>query len=214
MDMPARGLLMAVEGRDCAGKSSELFNRRLARHTHMFMHFPDINRLMGELIKRYAKGQVELEPHCTHLIYSVNRHHYCQAIIDSLLGGVNVIIERYIHSGIANCARDLPMDWCWRVEPELPLPDLVIYLETSGETCERRHPLRERSQDQEEIHVAFQDRIEANYRLLADERWKNVTTDDKTLLDIVGEVEMIIRKASKAHKISPQPLITYGEYKG
>jgi dTMP kinase len=216
MDKPSRGLLIAVEGRDCAGKSSvcELLDLRLAGHSRAFLHFPDVEGLMGELIERYVKGEVELEAHCAHLIFSANRYHYCQGITDSLLGGVNVIIDRYIHSGIAySCARDLSMDWCWRTESEMPLPDLVIFLETSGETCARRHPLREGLQDPEEINVAFQDRIVANYRLLADERWKTVTTDDKTLLDIVGEVEIIIRKAIKAHKISPQPLMTYGEYK-
>lgn len=129
-----KGLLVAFEGIDQSGKSTmiQYVNDKLleAGIKTKVLQFPMRSTPIGSMINEYLKTNIELEPHVAHLLFSANRWEFAKEIEKMLNEGTTVILDRYIHSGLAySCAKaDMDMDWCKHPDFGLPEPDVVFFL--------------------------------------------------------------------------------------
>jgi len=77
MENKKRGLLIAFEGLDRAGKSTQVF--KLAEHIRLIgqkvniMKFPDRTTLVGKTIDDYLRGKNRPSDNVIHLLFSTNR---------------------------------------------------------------------------------------------------------------------------------------------
>jgi dTMP kinase len=207
-----RGLLIAIEGGDCTGKTTllDLLIASLGGYLRTPLCFPNREGLLGELIDDYLLEKVELEAHCAHLVFSANRFAERQQIIKSLHDGKNIIVDRYVYSGIAySAARGLPLDWCKSTEIGMPRPDIVIFLDADPKiTAKRQLTRHEQSggQERDENNQDFQKKVYEKYQLLMDERWEKIVTADRPLYYIFAEIRKLVLSAILTHKNNPKDL--------
>nr|XP_054495649.1 thymidylate kinase isoform X2 [Agelaius phoeniceus] len=100
-----RGALIALEGVDRAGKSTQ--GRRLvealreAGHPADLLRFPDRTTEIGQLISSYLGREKNLEDHTIHLLFSANRWEHVPMMKEKLQQGITVVVDRYAFSGVA-----------------------------------------------------------------------------------------------------------------
>lgn len=129
-----KGLLVAFVGIDQSGKSTmiQYVNDKLleAGIKTKVLQFPMRSTPIGSMINEYLKTNIELEPHIAHLLFSANRWEFAKELKEMLNEGTTVILDRYIHSGLAYswAKADMDMDWCKHPDFGLPKPDVVFFL--------------------------------------------------------------------------------------
>ncbi|BFZ54592.1 Thymidylate kinase [Savitreella phatthalungensis] len=142
--MPARGRLIVVEGLDRSGKTTQCarLRERLAntRGTGcLLLKFPDRTTTIGLMIDSYLRSQTELDDRAIHLLFSANRWEKRSAILDALEHGTDVILDRYVYSGVAfSTVKGLDAAWCRSCDQGLPRPDLIIFLDIDTDSAARR----------------------------------------------------------------------------
>ena len=141
-----RGLLIAIEGIDRTGKSTqtELLKKFLTKKKNKnseIIKFPDRTTIFGKQIDAYLKSEQKFEDEMLHLLFSINRWELKNKIINSIYKEkINIILDRYSYSGIAySHAKGVDWKFCTGPEKGLPKPDLVLYLNTKKieELCKR-----------------------------------------------------------------------------
>jgi len=121
---PQRGFLIAMEGCDRCGKSTQCAIARewlqevTGRPVELWK-FPDRETPIGKLIDAFLKRDIEMPAEAIHLIFSANRWElkywsigafraltvfYRQKLEETLKAGISVIMDRYIYSGVAYSA--------------------------------------------------------------------------------------------------------------
>lgn len=173
-----RGLLIALEGIDRAGKTtlSYWLLGMIMRKGHKVIRykFPKLHKTQ----KVSAKIPAKL---CEY--YTSERKKYQDNIKQLLKDGYTVIIDRWVHSGIAYAlARD-----CIPREEGVLLPDMVIYLDILPQEA----ALRAEYGKIPEENIAFQSLVYQKYVNLIDEDWVIMNARDPTH-DIMHNVEMVI----------------------
>ncbi|KAM5464691.1 Thymidylate kinase [Microsporum audouinii] len=141
-----RGALVVVEGLDRAGKSTQCATlyQFLINQGHMvkYIRFPDRTTSIGQMIDKYLRGEIQLDDHAVHLLFSANRWEAAAQIRQDIEGGITVIVDRYSYSGAVYSAakenKELQLDWAWRPEIGLPRPDIWFFLNISTETAAKR----------------------------------------------------------------------------
>jgi len=140
-----KNLVISFEGNDKAGKTSQIkiialwlrkkYNDRINKIK--IIHFPDRTTRLGKLINSFLLGTLYFSPQVLQLLYVANRYEKFKMMIDFLEDTkiykcINILlIDRYIDSGIAyGVARGLELEYCSSLEEYLPVPDLVIYLDS------------------------------------------------------------------------------------
>merc|ERR1719510_2321157 len=154
------------------------------------MRFPDRSTEIGKAIDAYLTGQNELDDHVIHLLFSANRWERVEELKKALLNGTHVIVDRYAFSGVAFSAAKpgLSLDWCRQPDRGLPRPDMVCFLDVSGEEAKQRGGYGEERYENQEFQAA----VRKNYHELFDDSyWKRVNTDGKTLDEVYQEVEKL-----------------------
>ncbi len=129
-----KGLLIAIEGIDGAGKTTLakgiVYSLR-ARGLQADYTMEPTRELIGNLIRslpeEYRDGRIEA------LLYAADRlHHYQTYIKPRLDSGVIVIVDRYIHSSIAyQGALGAPIDWIKILNNQVKYPDIAFYVDVS-----------------------------------------------------------------------------------
>ena len=106
-----RGVLIAFEGGDKSGKSTQSRHLVYLLNTigkdARLIKFPDRSTDSGLVIDQYLRGRVDFEPLHLHRLFARNRKEQKDKIINLLNDGINVIVDRYVHSGIAYTAARL-----------------------------------------------------------------------------------------------------------
>ena len=71
--------------------------------------------------------------------------------------GTHVIVDRYAFSGVAFSAAKSEMDleWCRQPDRGLPRPDIVFFLDVSGEEAQKRGGYGEERYERKEFQVSF-----------------------------------------------------------
>lgn len=144
-----KGLFLAVEGGDGAGKSSQmaLLKDSLQRAGKKVrgIHFPRIDaKPYGPMIAEYLRGDYgpldAVHPKLSALLYAQDRGQAAPELKAALAAGETILADRYFFSNIAyQCAkiddpekREKLADWIERLEYAnlgIPRPDLSLYLD-------------------------------------------------------------------------------------
>ncbi|KAF3935320.1 hypothetical protein ABW19_dt0207169 [Dactylella cylindrospora] len=208
----SRGALIAIEGLDRAGKSTQcgLLLDRLEREgiPAKLQKFPGTPLLLettpiGQMINSYLQSTTNLDDRTIHLLFSANRWEACESLKSTLLSGVTVILDRYIYSGIVFSAAkppppgsDSPLstDWCRNPDVGLPRPDVVIFLNIGEEEAARRAGFGEERYERKEM----QDRVRRLFEeLRGDERDKG----DWWVVDAAGTVDEVAGEVWKGVEV-------------
>jgi dTMP kinase len=144
-----RGAFIVFEGIDKAGKTTQakslvewLCKKEMPA---IYFAFPERSTPIGQIINTYLQTtstttpKDDLTQECDaktmHLLFSANRWECIPKIMHYIKSGVHVICDRYAYSGVAytiakNCKHATP-EWCKSADQNLPIPDLVFYLDVN-----------------------------------------------------------------------------------
>ena len=150
------GKFIVLEGLDGSGKSVQfdLLTRYLTGQGWPVVpvDFPDYQgSFFGRLVGRYLDGEFgdvyEVSPYASSLLYAGDRLEARDRLVGWLAEGRWLVANRYTGSNMAYHSAKLPteerpafIEWLRRLEFEanrLPVPDVVIYLNTSAATSQR-----------------------------------------------------------------------------
>ena len=190
-----RGKLIVIEGTDCSGKETQaklLIEkiRNLGKRTERFS-FPNYNSPTGKIIggpylgKEYIsngwfpEGSTNVDPKVSSLYYAADRKYNIDKITYLLDNGVNVILDRYIHSNMAHqgCKyktkeeRMKMYKWLEELEfnlLELPKPDIKVFLHMPSEVSDVLKQTREEKLDQNERYKDYLIEAEKSYLEIAE----------------------------------------------
>ncbi|XBW38222.1 hypothetical protein QEN19_003811 [Hanseniaspora menglaensis] len=133
-----RGKLILIEGLDRTGKTTQC-NLISSRLNYKYYKFPNRETPIGQIINSYLTKQVSdipLSDQSVHLLFSSNRWEFQNEIKTALLNGQNIIVDRYIYSGIAySVAKNvagMDYNWCSACDRGLIKPDLTVFLINDG----------------------------------------------------------------------------------
>lgn len=137
-----RGLLIAFEGPDGSGKTTQrkLFKRWLVSEgvdvvTTKWNSSPLIKPLIK--VRKHARA---LSPREFCLLHAADfRYRLDHVVLPALWRGATVVADRYLYTALArDAARGLELDWMLNVYRPILWPDLVFYFAVSPETSGRR----------------------------------------------------------------------------
>ena len=171
------GFLVAIEGLDQSGKETQAHLLRDwlrgAGHKARIVAFPDYGTSIGEEIARALQGEREYGPDVMQLLYMANRYERKAEMERWLTGGLILVCDRYVASGIAyGEAHDLDPVWLAEVQKFLPRPALTIVLDVSPETAVRRKAV---DRDRYERDLVLQQRVRDSYLRQAEQpNWVRV----------------------------------------
>jgi dTMP kinase len=138
----SRGLLIAFEGPDGAGKTTQrkLFKEWLKSEGHEVVTTKWKSSPVIKPLLKVRKAARALSPEEFSLLHAADfRHRLENVILPALWHGKMVVADRYLFTGLArDGARGLPLDWMMSVYGPLLWPDLVFYFSVSPETSGRR----------------------------------------------------------------------------
>jgi len=138
----SRGLLVAFEGPDGSGKSTQrkLFKTWLkGEGISVTTTKWNSSAVIKPLVKVRKQIHV-LSPEEFCLLHAADfRHRVETEILPALWQGTTVVADRYLFTGLArDAARGLPFDWLLHVYEPILWPDLVFYFSVSPETSGMR----------------------------------------------------------------------------
>ena len=138
----ARGLLVAFEGPDGSGKTTQrkLFKTWLQAQDYEVVSTKwNSSDLIKPLIKS-RKTVRALNPEEFSLLHAADfRHRVEHVILPALWAGKLVIADRFLFTGLArDVARGLDLDWVLKLYQPLVWPDLVFYFSVSPVTSGKR----------------------------------------------------------------------------
>src|SRR5688572_27677019 len=137
-----RGLLIAFEGPDGSGKTTQ---RKLLK-TWLKSEGYDVVTTKwnsSDLIKpiiKHRKALQALSPEEFSLLHAADfRQRVEHVVLPALWSGKLVIADRFLFTGLArDCARGLDLDWVLKLYQPLLWPDLVFYFSVSPRTSSER----------------------------------------------------------------------------
>lgn len=191
----SRGVLVAFEGVDGSGKSTQA--RRLAeRRGALYTYEPGGTELGAELRRRVLDVEAPMHPRTEALLMLGDRsHHVHQVIEPALASGRSVVCDRYFGStlayqgygrgvdlGLLREASELAVDGCW--------PAMTILLDVSMAVVNDRqaHDRRDRFEAE---GLSFHEKVRQGYLTLARELgW--------VVLDGAGDEEAVSRAVEDA----------------
>jgi len=188
-----RGLLIAIEGIDQAGKRTQA--SLLAKKIRSLglpvsvWSFPDYTTPLGRQLKAYLAGKIQLDLHSVHLLYAANKWELAGELAHRIERGGVVIVNRYSASNLAyGIAHGLPPAWLNSLEEGLPKPDVVVVLDVTSRTSFIR---KSQERDLHEGDLTYLRRVRRAYlRLARKYRWKIVDGqyDSETVRGLVWDI--------------------------
>jgi dTMP kinase len=138
----SRGLLIAFEGPDGSGKTTQrkLLTRWLESHNRDVVA---TRWASSALVRPLLKARKKIRTLSTEeysLLHAVDfRHRVETSILPALWAGKTVLADRYLFTALArDAARGLDLDWLLHAYSPLLWPDLVIYFSMAPEDSRRR----------------------------------------------------------------------------
>lgn len=138
-----KGRLIVLEGMDKAGKGTQckLLNEYLNKNgkKSQVLDFPDYTTALGKEIRKFLNGKNHFPLEVQHMLLSANRWEKKETILNILNTGTTVIMDRYYQSNLVyGLSNGLNLDWLANLDKGLPKEDLVIILEISSNTSNKR----------------------------------------------------------------------------
>ena len=209
-----RGMLIAFEGIDGAGKHTQISRLAAALGARKVpcetVSFPAYNTFFGRLVERYLKGEFGpldlVDPHFSAMLFAGDRLKQRERLRSALSAGKTLLLDRYVASNLAHQGARVPraereafLAWLRRLEyeaNELPLEDLVLYLRI--DPAEAQHRARERAGE------GHADLHESDLRHLADAAaiYDHLARGDNWItIDCVEPASGIPRSADEVHAL-------------
>ncbi|KAH3678522.1 hypothetical protein WICMUC_001539 [Wickerhamomyces mucosus] len=189
----ARGNLILIEGLDRSGKTTQTTRlvetlQRKGKEVEL-IKFPDRTTPIGRLINAYLVDKsFQLSDQSAHLLFSANRWELAEQIKQKLENGTNIILDRYVYSGIAyTAAKGLDFQWCKNCDIGLPKPDLIIFLnlinnETRSGFGDERYEIK-----------SFQEKVKTQFELFFNEQnWHTIVVDHQTIEQVEDKVWKLV----------------------
>lgn len=180
-----RGLLIAVEGGDRCGKTTQvahilsLFAR--SNLAAMSVKFPDRSTDIGRVINEYLSQGCQLPDQSVHLLFSANRWELEDKLVGALESGQSIVCDRYVPSGIVySVAKGMDFKWCAAPDSGLPKPDIVIFLDAPVESTAEREGFGQERYEK----IDFQRRVRNGFLKMMDDSW--ITIDASRSIDQVS----------------------------
>lgn len=208
-----RGLLIAFEGPDGAGKSTQrkLFKKWLESEGHEVVTTKPLSSPLVKPLIKARKAARALSPQEFCLLEAAEfRHRLETEVLPALWSGKSVVSEHHLFTCFArDAARGLPLDWQLSVYTPLFWPDIVFYFDISFDnaieraTAEGKLKFYQSGQDV----TGLQDRL-ASYkkfleRLLQEYRSLSVMFDakavraDQSIYAVHRELRDVFRQSRK-----------------
>src|SRR5687768_1671902 len=138
----SRGLLIAVEGSDGCGKTTQrkLLKRWLESRNHDVVSTRWASSALVKPMLKVRKKIRALSIEEYSLLHAVDfRHRVETSILPALWAGKTVLADRYLFTALArDAARGLDLDWLLNAYAPLLWPDLVLYFSMTPEDSRRR----------------------------------------------------------------------------
>ena len=182
-------MFIVLEGCDAVGKTSQA--AKLAQRLGAeLVRFPDRTTPLGVQLNALLQGELKLELHATHLLFTANRWELQKKIAALLDDNKTVVCDRYSGSGVAySVASGLSLEWCLAMERNLLVPDAVVLLDNPDlAELQARRPL---SSNEVFDNTDFQTKVRQVYlELAARFQWKVVRTKsfEETSEDILASL--------------------------
>ncbi|CAI4043900.1 bifunctional thymidylate/uridylate kinase SKDI_10G2590 [Saccharomyces kudriavzevii IFO 1802] len=129
-----RGKLILIEGLDRTGKTTQcnILYKKLLPNCEL-IKFPERSTRIGGLINQYlTDDSLQLSDQAIHLLFSANRWEMVDGMKKALLEGKNIVMDRYVYSGVAYSAAKktdgMDLNWCLQPDIGLLKPDLTLFL--------------------------------------------------------------------------------------
>jgi dTMP kinase len=139
---PHRGLLIAFEGPDGSGKTTQrkLFKTWLQAEGYDVVTTKWNSSELIKPIIRSRKAVRALSPEEFSLLHAADfRHRLDEVVLPALWQGKLVVADRFLFTALArDAARGLDLDWVLKLYQPLVWPDLVFYFSVSAATSARR----------------------------------------------------------------------------
>lgn len=138
-----KGRLIVLEGMDKAGKGTQckLLNEYLNKNgkKSQVLDFPDYTTALGKEIRKFLNGKNNFPLEVQHMLLSANRWEKKETILNILNTGTTIIMDRYYQSNLVyGLSNGLDLDWLANLDKGLPKEDLVIILEITSNTSNKR----------------------------------------------------------------------------
>ena len=137
-----RGLLIAFEGLDGSGKTTQ---RRLLKDWFLGIGERVVVTKWGSSPKykpiiKAKKALQSLSPEEFAVLHAADfRDRYTNQVMPALRDGTTVLADRYAFTGVArDASRGLDRDWSMKLYEPVIWPDIVFYFSASPETCLKR----------------------------------------------------------------------------
>jgi dTMP kinase len=200
-----RGVLIAVEGIDQAGKRTQAqFLAKEIRKAGFLVSvrsFPDYGTPLGKLLKAYLQNRIRLPPHAVHLLYAANKWEAASGLARQLKRGEVLVVNRYSPSNMAyGAAHGLSRKWLASLETGLPKPDAVVLLDIPPRMSHRR---KIEGRDIHEGNLPYLAKVRREYLNLSKKnRWKIIdgSLDTKRVrMAVWSKVAPILRQHRHGH---------------
>jgi dTMP kinase len=137
-----RGLLVAFEGPDGVGKSTQckLLKDWLLSRNEAVCVTKWSSSSQYELAIEARKAAKSLTPESYAMLHAVDfRARYLREMLPALANGQTVLADSYVFTGVANdVARGLDRTWSLQLYQPVRWPDVVFYFSASVDTCVQR----------------------------------------------------------------------------
>jgi dTMP kinase len=138
----SRGLLIAFEGADGSGKTTQrkLLKRWLQSHGKTVVSTRWASSPLVKPLLRVRKKIRALSPLEYSLLHAIDfRHRVETEVLPALWAGKTVLADRYLFTALArDAARDIELDWLLHAYEPLLWPDLVLYFSIRPHVSSRR----------------------------------------------------------------------------
>jgi dTMP kinase len=206
-----RGLLVAVEGPDRAGKTTAA-RRLAAERGFTYMKRPDRGTATGQLLDRFIKRQLAFsDDHAANeraaqCLFAANNHEGRADIVRTLQSGGDVVMDRYVLSGIVYHSLTVDEDasqFIVALNRGMPVPDVVVVFEVDAAAAATRAEFGAERNDS----VEFQRRLAGGFRYHArDAHFLDANrAPDDVYADLVAIVQSEHIQSARA-----EPLHFYG----
>lgn len=138
-----KGKFIVIEGIDGCGKttlSNNLYKYIKEKNDNALLIREPGSTVIGENIRKFIFS-TNINPRTEALLFTAARSELLEkTIIPTLNKGINVICDRYYYSTIVyqGIVKNVDLDYLYKINSFVLEPDLVIYLYTSLEKCEKR----------------------------------------------------------------------------
>ena len=204
-----RGKLILIEGLDRTGKTTQcnILYKKLQPNCKL-LKFPERSTRIGGLINEYLTDDgFQLSDQAIHLLFSANRWEMVDEIRKALLEGKNIVMDRYVYSGVAYSAakgtNGMDLNWCLQPDIGLLKPDLTLFLSTqdvdnNAEKCGFGNERYETVPFQEKVKQTFITLLENEMRK-GDESIRIVDVSNRGIQEVEALIWQMVEPVLTTH---------------